>query len=230
MRMISQFAGFFVNVFWLWLMKMRRSCIIFGWVMRHTSTCLDVSTNRIFVTGATPTLVNSISNLFIHLRLLFGVPFLRQALSDHFFENERGEAVTVNAERYSVMLRTFLFPQLPQYDLNDETLFQQDGATSHTARVSMHLLNDVFPNRLISRNGPIPWPPRSPDLSACDFFCGATWKVKCTSNGRPHWINWKKTFVERLQEYRNKCYGTSWPISIGALTNVWWEKDVTLPT
>lgn len=87
-----------------------------------------------------------------------------------FFENERGQAVTVNAERYSEMLRTFFIPRLREHGLNDETIFQQDGATSHTARVSMNLLNEVFPNRVISRNGAIPWPARSPDLTACDFF------------------------------------------------------------
>nr|CAH7739049.1 unnamed protein product [Callosobruchus chinensis] len=27
-----------------------------------------------------------------------------------------------------------------------------------------------FPNRLISRFGDVLWPPRSPDLSICDFF------------------------------------------------------------
>jgi hypothetical protein len=28
----------------------------------------------------------------------------------------------------------------------------------------------MFPNRVISRNGDIPWPAKSPGLSACDFF------------------------------------------------------------
>ena len=87
-----------------------------------------------------------------------------------YFENEREQSVTVNAERYSEMLRSFLIPQLWQHAVNDETLFQQDGATSHTARVSKNILNDVFPNRVISRYGAIPWPPRSPDLTPCDLF------------------------------------------------------------
>ncbi|CAK1591148.1 unnamed protein product [Parnassius mnemosyne] len=28
----------------------------------------------------------------------------------------------------------------------------------------------MFPNKLISSRGDIPWPPRSPDLTPCDFF------------------------------------------------------------
>ena len=84
----------------------------------------------------------------------------------------------MNAELYSEMLRSFFIPQLRQHAVNDETLFQQDGATSHTARVSMNILNDVFPNRVISRYGAIPWPPRSPDLTPCDFFLWGYLKSK----------------------------------------------------
>lgn len=68
------------------------------------------------------------------------------------------------------MLSTFFIPQMHQHGLNHETLFHQDGATNYTAHVSMNVLNDVFPNRLMSQNRAIPWPLRSPDLTACDFF------------------------------------------------------------
>ena len=48
--------------------------------------------------------------------------------------------------------------------------FQQDGATAHTANESMAIFRNMFPGPLISRFGDVPWPPRSPDLSTCDFF------------------------------------------------------------
>lgn len=38
------------------------------------------------------------------------------------------------------------------------------------ARVSIGILNEAFPNCIISRKGAIPWPPRSTDLKARDFF------------------------------------------------------------
>ena len=38
---------------------------------------------------------------------------------------------------------------------------------AHTAHISMALLDDVFADRIISKTI---WPPRSPDLSAPDFF------------------------------------------------------------
>jgi hypothetical protein len=37
-------------------------------------------------------------------------------------------------------------------------------------RYSINTANQLFPNHIISRNGDISWPVRSPDLSACDFF------------------------------------------------------------
>ena len=41
-----------------------------------------------------------------------------------------------------------------------EMWFQQDGAPAHTARVLIEMLKNVFPIRLISRFGDVPWAPR----------------------------------------------------------------------
>ncbi|GFT38450.1 uncharacterized protein TNCV_2052491 [Trichonephila clavipes] len=51
-----------------------------------------------------------------------------------------------------------------------ELWFQQDGATCHTARATIDLLKDTFGDRLISRFGPLNWPPRSCDLTPLDYF------------------------------------------------------------
>ncbi|GFV84645.1 putative transposable element [Trichonephila clavipes] len=51
-----------------------------------------------------------------------------------------------------------------------ELWFQQDGATCHTARATIDLLNDTFGDRLISRFGPVNWPPRSCYLTPLDYF------------------------------------------------------------
>ena len=56
--------------------------------------------------------------------------------------------------------------KLKEYAI-DKTYFQQDGATAHTACMSMALLDDVFVDRIISKTI---WPPRSPDLSLPEFF------------------------------------------------------------
>ena len=91
-------------------------------------------------------------------------------IGPYFFENEAGNAVTVNADRYVEMLQNFFTPQLARYPVNENTLFQQDGATSHTARMSMNAVNALFPNRVVCRNGDIACPPLSPDLTPCDYF------------------------------------------------------------
>ncbi|GFW77662.1 histone-lysine N-methyltransferase SETMAR [Trichonephila clavipes] len=51
-----------------------------------------------------------------------------------------------------------------------ELWFQQDGATCHTARATIDLLKGTFGDRLISRFGPVNWPPRSCDLTPLDYF------------------------------------------------------------
>ncbi|GFV88020.1 putative transposable element [Trichonephila clavipes] len=51
-----------------------------------------------------------------------------------------------------------------------ELWFQQDGATCHTARATIDLLKDTLGDRLISRFGPVNWPPRSCDLTPLDYF------------------------------------------------------------
>ncbi|EZA51141.1 hypothetical protein X777_10433 [Ooceraea biroi] len=50
--------------------------------------------------------------------------------------------------------------------------FQQDGHPAHTAKATRELLNEKFGNRWIGLHGPREWPPRSPDLTQLDFFCG----------------------------------------------------------
>jgi len=69
----------------------------------------------------------------------------------YFFENEAGNAVTVNADRYVEMLQNFT-QKLARFPVNENMLFQQDGATSHTARMSMNTVNALFPNQVVSRN------------------------------------------------------------------------------
>lgn len=96
--------------------------------------------------------------------------------------------MTVTSERYAYMLENLFTPQLAQYDVNEETFFQQDGATSHTARVSTNIVNGLFPNHVISRNGDIAWPPRSPNLTSCDFFLWGYLKIRIYQKEPPRTI------------------------------------------
>lgn len=90
-------------------------------------------------------------------------------IGPYFFENEAGQAVTVNGDRYRTMIRDFLWPHFDAMDIQ-QLWFQQDGATCHTSGETIALLHEKFPDRLISLHGDQQWPPRSCDLTPCDFF------------------------------------------------------------
>ena len=81
--------------------------------------------------------------------------------------------MTVTSGRYCEMIDRFLRPKvadlLRQHE-EEDLWFQQDGATSHTSRRSVDTLESLFPGHLVSLRVGVGWPPRSPDLSPCDFF------------------------------------------------------------
>jgi len=75
--------------------------------------------------------------------------FSGNIIGPFFFENEQGAAVIVNGERYRAMLNEFLLPKFEEEDI-DDIWFQQDGASCHTANITIDLLRTVFENRIIS--------------------------------------------------------------------------------
>ncbi|GFV55439.1 uncharacterized protein TNCV_11841 [Trichonephila clavipes] len=90
-------------------------------------------------------------------------------IGPYFFKNDEGHNVTVNGDRYRAMITNFFIPELNNHDVQ-ELWFQQDGASCHTARATNDLLKDTFGDRLISRFGPVNWPPRFCDLTPLDYF------------------------------------------------------------
>ena len=47
---------------------------------------------------------------------------------------------------------------------------QHDGEPPHYTLRSRQVMNEIFDEKWIGRGGPIPWPPRSPDLTSPDYF------------------------------------------------------------
>lgn len=122
-------------------------------------------------------------------------------IGPYFFEDEN-RTVTVTSARYVVMLETYLQHRLEEMaeDHNlEDVWFQQDGATAHTARISLGVLKQMFPGRLVSLRGDIGWPARSPDLSMCDFFLWGYLKDKVFRH-RPHIIeDLKQKITEEVE-------------------------------
>ncbi|GFX57219.1 transposable element Tc3 transposase [Trichonephila clavipes] len=91
------------------------------------------------------------------------------ATVERSIEEDPNESIRHRAQESDLCPST-LWKILPKdLDLR-ELWFQQDGATCHTARDTIDLLKDTFGDRLISRFGPVNWPPRSCDLTPQDFF------------------------------------------------------------
>jgi len=71
------------------------------------------------------------------------------------------------------MLQNWLLHQMSED--SEDFIFQQDGTTPHWHRDVRRFLNKSLPQRWIGRVGKEDlalqfWPPRSPDLTPCEFF------------------------------------------------------------
>lgn len=72
---------------------------------------------------------------------------------------------TMNGERYRETLENYLLPFIEEYHT-----FQHDGAPAHFSCVAREWLDAKLHGRWIGRRGFREWPPRSPDLTICDFW------------------------------------------------------------
>ena len=86
-----------------------------------------------------------------------------------FFENEQGEAVIINCDRYRPMLNKFLFTKIDEEDVGN-IWFQQEGATCYTADATLDGLPPVFKDFIISRRADVVWPSQSCDLTPLDYY------------------------------------------------------------
>ena len=71
----------------------------------------------------------------------------RGIIGPFFFENEQGEAITVNVDQYRVMLNAFLFTKIEEEDIGN-IWFQQNGTTYHIAEVALVVLCPIFEDRI----------------------------------------------------------------------------------
>ena len=82
------------------------------------------------------------------------------------------ESVTGNV--YLDLLQTKFWPEFCSLENSGQLIFMQDGAPPHWSRTVRNWLNQSLPHRWIGRGNSedlnITWPPRSPDLTPCDFF------------------------------------------------------------
>lgn len=78
----------------------------------------------------------------------------------------------LNGQTYTDFLQNEL-PQLLEnlpLDLRAQMWFMHDSAPPHFSIIARQHIQNVYGNRWIGRGGPVPWPPRSPDLNPLDFY------------------------------------------------------------
>lgn len=78
----------------------------------------------------------------------------------------------VTGQSYLTMLQQEFLPELESLHMQKEMcIFMHDGAPPHWCRTVRDWLDITFPQRWMGRGSPnMKWPPRSPDLTPCDFF------------------------------------------------------------
>ena len=100
----------------------------------------------------------------------------RGIIGPFFFENEQGEAITVNGDRYRAMLNEFWFTKIEEEDIGN-IWFQQDGVMCHIAAATLDVLRPVFEYRIIRRRADVVCPPRR----CWNIICGMPSKINVTS-------------------------------------------------
>ena len=136
----------------------------------------------------------------------------RDMIEPFCFENEQGEAVTVNGARYRAMLNEFLFEE---EDIGN-IWFQQDGTTCHTAEATLDVLRLVFENRIISLRADVVWPPRSCDLTQLDYYLRGAVKGK--------WYADKSEIIDALKDNIREAIGEIQLHAIDNLLKIWTDR------
>jgi hypothetical protein len=128
---------------------------------------------------------------------------------------------TINGIVFLDMMTEWLIPQLEQDSA--DFILQLDGAPPHYHLSVRAELNNLLPQRWIGRVGPnddalLKWPPRSPDITPCDFFLWGYIKDKVYTPPLPH-------SIPEIQERIVNAIAT---INQEILDSVWRELDYRL--
>ena len=117
----------------------------------------------------------------------------------------------VDGIAYLQMLDEYVFPQLSgQFgDQYVTGVFQtlwwaQDGAPAHRLIAVRDRLNATFPNRVIGLQHDIEWPPRSPDLTPCDFFLWGYLKNKVFTTPPANLATLRQRIIDEVDDLRRQ--------------------------
>lgn len=99
---------------------------------------------------------------------VWGAVYKNRVIGPFFIEGNQ------TAESYSNFIEQELPNLLRGSGVTEEEIrmmwFMQDGHPAHTSNIGLQSVRLVFQERIISSRTRHEWPPRSPDLTPCDFF------------------------------------------------------------
>jgi len=106
------------------------------------------------------------------------------------------------------MLQLRAVPHLEEFQ--PWIIFQQDGAPPHWGSHVRRFLEATFPNRWIGRDGPTPWPPRSPYITPLDFFLWGYVKDNVFSTPVPDITNLKARITDAFATITEHMLENTW--------------------
>ncbi|CAF3931381.1 unnamed protein product [Rotaria sp. Silwood1] len=121
--------------------------------------------------------------------IVWGGIWSNGVIGPFFFEGN------VTSEKYLQMLKNNIIPQLREHSAFQTMIWQQDGAPPHYGQIVRDYLDDTF-LQWIGRRGTVEWPPRSPDLTPCDFSLWGIIKDRVYAQ-QPRDVNHLKLLIEQ---------------------------------
>lgn len=122
-----------------------------------------------------------------------------------FWEPSAGQR-GINSQWLEQTLVNEILPRLRGWPNFHNILFQQDGAPCHIGNNVLTLLDREFPGRWIGRGtrahpSPAAWPPRSPDLTPCDFWLWGYMKGRIfNTDQRPRTLDELRTAIVEVAD------------------------------
>jgi len=123
-----------------------------------------------------------VSNLNFEKKLMaFCAISMRGKVCIHIFEEGENE----DGEIYRQLLVDKVLPACLEVYPDGDFIFQQDGASPHTAKETQGLLKDLSHRFGIKFISSAEWPPYSPDVNACDYRLWAHAVQEVYAKGSP---------------------------------------------
>ena len=127
-------------------------------------------TSRTIVTGQTATLKKFMNALYTAARWRYGVQFPHTGSSDLTFSKMKSGSQDCHLGSVCWDAAIFCCTCNEQFSTTSRSLVSTGWCDIAHCKAINGSCARIVRYRVISRFGDIPWPPRSPDLSVCDFF------------------------------------------------------------